>query len=33
MGQSATTITEQLQILKERGMVFDCFTKIKHKRN
>ena len=31
MGQTATTISEQLQILKERVTVFDCFTKIKHK--
>jgi abortive infection bacteriophage resistance protein len=30
MGQFATSITEQIQILKDRGMVFDCDdTKIK----
>ncbi len=33
MGQTATTISEQIEKLKDRGMVFDCFTKIKHKRN
>ena len=24
MGQTATSITEQIQLLKARGMVFDC---------
>lgn len=27
MGQTATTIEQQIQLLKNRGMVFDCEKK------
>jgi hypothetical protein len=33
MGQIATSIAEQLQILKEKGFLFNCFTKNINIRN